>query len=67
MPSINLEVACHHLNVCFLLSPVHQKKRNFDGGRKKAISKEIDKLLIVGFIHEVMYLEWIVNVVMVSM
>jgi hypothetical protein len=44
MPTINLEVACHHLNVCLILSPVHQKKRNFGGGRKKAISKEIDKL-----------------------
>jgi len=34
--------------------------------RKKAILKNVDKLLEVGFIKEVMYPDWVINVVMVQ-
>jgi len=33
---------------------------------QKAISKKVDKLISIGFIHEVTYLEWLVNVMMVK-
>lgn len=42
----------------------HQKKRNFGGKRQKAITQEVDKYLIVGFVREVIYPAWLVNVVM---
>jgi hypothetical protein len=34
--------------------------------RKKAILKNVDKLLEVGFIKEVMYPDWVINMVMVQ-
>jgi hypothetical protein len=34
--------------------------------KKKSHFKRNRQVIVVGFIHKVMYLEWIVNVVMVS-
>jgi hypothetical protein len=66
MSGISPEVASHWLNIDPSFPPVRHKKRNAGGDRQKAISKKVDKLISIGFIHEVTYLEWLVNVMMVK-
>jgi len=41
-----------------------RRRRNFSGERLKAILEETYKLLEVGFICKVMYLEWLTNIMM---
>ena len=43
-----------------------KKKRNFAPDRSQAIDEEVAKLLDADFIHEVNYLDWLVNVVLVK-
>ena len=66
MPGISPNVICHHLNVDPQYKPVRQKKRNIAPDRLLALEEEIDKLLKAGFIREVLYPEWLANVVMVK-
>jgi len=56
----------HQLNVNPTKKPVQQKRRVFAPERNKAVMEEVKKLLTVGFIREVFYPEWLVNVVMVK-
>jgi hypothetical protein len=55
MPGISPEIASYRLNVDPNFSLVRQKKRSIRGDRQKAISKEVDKLILTGFIREVTY------------
>ena len=66
MPGINTEVIAHKLNVNPSTSLVKQKRRVFALERNAAVMEEVDKLLKAGFIREVYYPEWLVNVVMVK-
>lgn len=66
MPDIDLEVIVHQLHVDPLHKPVKQKKRSFIPECQWAIEQEIDKLHVAGFIYEVDYPEWLVNVVLVK-
>ena len=66
MPGISTEVIAYKLNVNPSISPVKQKRRIFDPERNATVMEEVDKLLMAGFIREVYYLEWLVNVVMVK-
>ena len=66
MPGIDPSVIVHRLNVNSASSPVRQKKRVFAQKRDKAVAEEVRKLLDVGFIREVYYLDWLANVVMVK-
>ena len=66
MPGISPNVICHHLNVDPQYKPVRQKKRNIAPDRLLALEEEIDKLLKAGFIREVLYPEWLTNIVMVK-
>ncbi|XP_065636550.1 uncharacterized protein LOC136070478 [Quercus suber] len=66
MPGIDPSVIVHKLNVNPSTPPVRQKKRVFAPKRDRAIAQEIEKLLEAGFIREVYYPEWLVNVVMVK-
>ena len=43
-----------------------QKRRIFAPKCNKAVTKEVEKLLKVGFIREVFYPNWLANVVMVK-
>ncbi|XP_058189300.1 uncharacterized protein LOC131306887 [Rhododendron vialii] len=47
------------------MRPVKQKKRTFASERNKAAANEVDKLIQVGSIHEVLYPDWLANVVMI--
>ena len=66
MLGIDGDVIEHHLNVDPMKKLVQQKRRVFSLERNKAVMEEVEKLLIVGFIREVYYLEWLANIVMVK-
>ena len=59
-------IITHRLNVSPSFKPVKQKKRSFASKRQKAINEEVGKLLQVGAIREVEYLEWLANIVLVK-
>ena len=65
MPGIHPSMASHRLNVIPSSHPVQQKVRRFHPDRQKIIQAEIDKLLVVGFIREVKYPDWLANVVVI--
>ena len=62
---INQSVAAHKLNILPNVQLVKQKVRRIHSDRQKVIQTEVDKLLAVGFIREVTYLDWLANVVVV--
>ena len=57
--------AFHKLNVIPSIRPVRQKVRRFHPDRHQVIQAEVDNLLKAGFIREIRYPEWLVNVVVV--
>ena len=63
MPRIHLIVASHKLNVSPTSWPLKQKIQRFHLSRLKIIQTKIDKLLAIGFIKEVKYLDWLANVI----
>jgi hypothetical protein len=66
MPGIDPSVIIHKLNVDPNHRPVKQRKRTFAAERNQAVAEEVEKLLKVGFIRVVDYLEWLANVVLVK-
>ena len=66
MPGINPSVITHCLNVCPSSKPIRQKKRVFAPKRDDAIKDEVQKLMVVKFIREVYYPDWLANVVIVK-
>ena len=66
MGGIDPIVITHRLNTSPSFKPVKQKRRSFAPERQKAINKEVGKLLQVGGIREVEYLEWLAKVVLVK-
>jgi len=46
--------------------PVIQRRRKFNEERRLIIRKETHKLLSVGHIREIQYLEWLANMVLVK-
>ena len=65
MPDIPLEVITHRLNIDPKIKLVRQKKKPFAPQRQKIVDKEVDNLLVAGFIREATYPDWLANVVMV--
>ena len=65
MVRINPTVASHKLNIISTAKPMRQKVRHFHLDHHQIIQTEVDNLLRAGFIREVKYPEWIVNVVVV--
>ena len=66
MPGIDPLVMVHRLNVSPSFPPVRQKKRVFTQERDQAIVEDVGKLQEAGFIREVYYPDWLVNMVMVK-
>ena len=66
MGGVDPEVITHKLNVNPSYKPVNQKRRSLALKRKKAINKEVGKLLQAQAIREVEYPEWLANVVLVK-
>lgn len=65
MTGIHPSVASHQLNVLTTSKPIRQKVKRFHLDRQKVIQDEMEKLLEGGFVREVEYPEWLVNVVVV--
>nr|KYP54147.1 Transposon Ty3-I Gag-Pol polyprotein [Cajanus cajan] len=66
MPGIDANFICHRLAIHKEAKPVAQRKRKVGGERREAIITEAQKLLNTGFIHEVRYITWLTNVVLVK-
>ena len=65
MAEINLTLTFHKMNTITLAKPVRQKIRHFHPDCHHIIQTEVDNLLRAGFIIEIKYPEWLVNVVVV--
>ena len=65
MPGIPREVTEHALKIRLGSTPVKQRLRRFGKEKRRAIGKEIVKLLAAGFIKEVYHPEWLANPVFV--
>ena len=65
MPGILREIAEHSLRIWADTKLVKQRLRWFDDERHMAIQEEIAKLLDVGFIREVLHLDWLANPILV--
>ena len=65
MPGIPREVIEHSLHVKEDAKPIKQRLRRFAQDRKDAIKEELTKLLVAGFIKEVLHLDWLANPVLV--
>ena len=66
MPGIALEIIQHKLNVNPNKKLVQQRRRVFAPKRDQAITDEVTKLLVAGFIREVHYPKWLANVILVK-
>ncbi|KAK1699489.1 hypothetical protein QYE76_016186 [Lolium multiflorum] len=64
--SVPRELAEHSLNVRKDAKPVRQPLRRFAEDRRKIIGEEVTKLLVSGFIVEVLHTEWLANPVLVE-
>jgi hypothetical protein len=66
MPGVPMELIKHSLNVHAQAVPKKQRLRRFAQDKREAIKREIAKLLIDGFIKEVINLDWVANPVLVK-
>ena len=66
MPGIPREDAEHALDIRAGSRLVKQRLRRFDEEKRRAIGKEVQKLLAAGFIKEVSHPEWLANPVLVK-
>ncbi|KAM2114842.1 hypothetical protein ACFX1Q_023335 [Malus domestica] len=66
MPDISPDIICHRLSIDPKTKPVRQKRRSYDAERYDAVKAEVEKLKGIGFICEVNYPTWVVNVVLVK-
>ncbi|XP_012442225.1 uncharacterized protein LOC105767264 [Gossypium raimondii] len=66
MLGIDPQVIVHRLNILLEAMPVKQEKRKFAPQVVEVVRQEVGKLLLAGFIKEVEYLDWVLNMVMVK-
>ena len=66
MPEIDPSVITHRLNVSLSYKLVCQKKGVFAPERDNAIKEKVYKLVTAEYIHEVYYLDWLANVVIIK-
>ena len=66
MPGIPREVIEHTLHHVLGSKPTKQCLCHFDDDRRRAIGKEITKLLAAGFVKEVYNSNWLANHVLVK-
>ena len=65
MKGVPRELAEHHLNINPGAKPVKQTLRRLGDVKRKAIGKELAKLLKAKFVKEVVHTEWVANPVLV--
>ncbi|KAF5470724.1 hypothetical protein F2P56_011221 [Juglans regia] len=66
MPEIDNSIIEHWLGVDLAVRRVKQKRQSISAERYWAIVEEVECLLLVGFIQQVHYPEWLFNVVLVK-
>ncbi|CAA0819584.1 Unknown protein, partial [Striga hermonthica] len=66
MKGIDLQKACHRLNLDKTVKPVIQKRQKFGPDRQKALEEEVNKLIDNKFVKEAKYPTWISNLVLVE-
>ncbi|KAI5340149.1 hypothetical protein L3X38_019423 [Prunus dulcis] len=66
MPGLDPKVGVYHLTVKPGTRPIKQTQRRFRRKLLSQIEAEVDKLIAAGFIREVKYPTWIVNIVSVK-
>jgi hypothetical protein len=59
------ELAEHIIDVNEGSKPVKQRLRRFSPDKKATIKKEIAKLMVAGFIREILYPDWLANPILV--
>src|SRR3954468_7666232 len=65
MKGVPRELAEHSLNIDPKFKPVKQPLRRFGDDKRRAIGKEIARLLKARFIREVLHTQWVANPVLV--
>ena len=65
-PGIDINITCHELNLDPTFKPVKQETQKLGPERAGAVNDEVEKLLKVGSITEVRYLDWLANPVVVK-
>jgi hypothetical protein len=65
MPRVPRELAEHKLKVYRQARPIRQKLRRFMPDKREAIRAELARLVVVGFIREVLHPEWLANPILV--
>jgi hypothetical protein len=63
---VSRELAEHSINVRKDAKPVKQPLRRFAKDRRKIIDVEVTKLLVAGFIVEVLHTEWLAYPILVE-
>jgi hypothetical protein len=63
---VNRDIIEHSLNVDLAFRPRKQRLRKMSNDKAKGARNEVKRLLSVGVIREVTYLEWLANTVMVK-
>ena len=66
MLGVPRELAKHKLNADPKAITVKQSLRPFNEERRRAIAKEVQRLLAIGFIRPIKYSKWLVNPVLVE-
>ena len=66
MLGLNPSISLHHLAVKKGMHPVKQAQRRFRPELIPQIETEVNKLIEAGFIREVQYPEWIINIILVK-
>ena len=66
MPGVPRELAEHRIDINEGSKPMKQQLRRFSPDKKAAIKKEITKLLVAGFIREILHLDWLANPVLIQ-
>jgi hypothetical protein len=66
MSAVPRELAKHRIDVNEGSNPIKQQLIRFSLDKKEAIKKEITKLMIAGFIREILHLDWLVNLILVQ-
>lgn len=62
---INPKVIVHKLNMKKKAKLMKEKKRSFTLERQEMIKEEVKKLIGTSFINEFIYLDWLMNMVLV--
>jgi hypothetical protein len=66
MPGVPRELAEHRIDVNESSKPVNQWLRRFSSDKKAAIKKGIAKLMVAGFIREILHPDWLKNLILVQ-